>query len=302
VPDEEAAGTYGAKWMTENEPDAIRADYVVTEMGGMRLPSQGAPKLPIMTAEKGTYWCNIRVRGTPGHGSMPFRTDSALVKAAEIVDRLARFQPEPVIHETWRRFVEQMEFPPEVAAALLDPAKVRDVAQSLPELGMARMIHACTHTTFAPTVLRSGVKANVIPDTAEMQVDIRTLPGQSLEDVDAMLREALGPYADLVEIDPMSAMPASASPLDTPLWHALTRHTKRLVPGAQTVPFMIVGATDSRFFRKLGATSYGYGLFSDRISFADFATMFHGDDERIDVESLRLTTELWESLIRDFLG
>jgi acetylornithine deacetylase/succinyl-diaminopimelate desuccinylase-like protein len=302
VPDEEAAGTYGAKWMTENEPDAIRADYVVTEMGGMRLPAQGAAKLPIMAAEKGTYWCKIRVSGTPGHGSMPFRTDSALVKAAEIVQRLANYQPEPVIHETWRRFVEQMEFPPDLSEALLDPAKVRDVAAALPELGMARMIHACTHTTFAPTVLGAGVKANVIPDTAELQVDIRTLPGQSLDDVDAMLREALGPYADLVEIDPFSAMPASASPLDTPLWDALTRHTQRLVPGAETVPFMIVGATDSRFFRKIGATCYGYGLFSDRISFADFATMFHGDDERIDVESLRLTTELWESLIRDFLG
>jgi acetylornithine deacetylase/succinyl-diaminopimelate desuccinylase-like protein len=301
VPDEEAAGKYGAEWLVDNEPDAVRCDYVLTEMGGFRFAGQGTPKVPVMVAEKGTYWCKIRVHGTPGHGSMPFRTDNALVKAAEIVRRLAEFQPEPVIHDTWKRFIEQMDFPAELREHLLDPARVREVAAQLPDLGMARMIHACTHTTFAPTVLDAGVKSNVIPDTADLQVDIRTLPGQTAEDVHAMLREALGEYYDLVEIDPTSAMEASASPVDTPMWDTLKRHTERL-SGAETVPFIIVGATDSRFFRKVGATCYGYGLFSERISFGEFASMFHGDNERVDVESLGLTTELWSSVVKDFLG
>src|SRR5439155_15528184 len=89
VADEEALGTYGAAWMLRERPDAVRSDFVVTEMGGFRmpLPSSGGPKLPVMVAEKGTYWCKLRVRGTPGHGSMPLRTDNALVKAAEVVRR-----------------------------------------------------------------------------------------------------------------------------------------------------------------------------------------------------------------------
>ena len=57
---------------------------------------------------------------------------------------------------------------------------------------------------------------------------------------------------------------------------------------------MTVGATDARFFRRLGTTSYGFGLFSTNLSFEDYGTMFHGDDERVDVESLRLSTEMWE--------
>jgi acetylornithine deacetylase/succinyl-diaminopimelate desuccinylase-like protein len=301
VPDEEAAGKYGAEWLVDNEPDAVRCDYVLTEMGGFRFAGQGTPKVPVMVAEKGTYWCKIRVHGTPGHGSMPFRTDNALVKAADIVQRLANYQPEPVIHDTWRRFVEQMGFPDELKEHLLDPARVREVAAQLPDLGMARMIHACTHTTFAPTVLGAGVKSNVIPDTADLQVDIRTLPGQTAEDVHAMLREALGEHYASIEIDPTSAMESTASPVDTPMWDTLKTHTERL-SGAETVPFIIVGATDSRFFRKVGATCYGYGLFSEKISFGEFASMFHGDNERVDVESLGLTTELWGSVVRDFLG
>ncbi|MGH2728144.1 MAG: M20/M25/M40 family metallo-hydrolase, partial [Actinomycetota bacterium] len=175
VPDEEAAGTYGAKWLVENELDAVRCDYLVTEMGGFRFAGEGKPKVPVMVAEKGTYWCTIRIGGTPGHASMPLRTDNALVKAADIVQRLAAYQPEAVIHETWRRFIEQMGFPAELTEHLLDPSRVGEVAAGLPDIGMARMIHACTHTTFAPTMLGAGVKGNVIPDTATLHVDIRTL-------------------------------------------------------------------------------------------------------------------------------
>jgi acetylornithine deacetylase/succinyl-diaminopimelate desuccinylase-like protein len=65
---------------------------------------------------------------------------------------------------------------------------------------------------------------------------------------------------------------------------------------------MVVGATDARFFRRAGSVAYGAGLFSDRISFADFASMFHGDDERIDQESLGLCVAFFEEVARDFLG
>jgi acetylornithine deacetylase/succinyl-diaminopimelate desuccinylase-like protein len=90
--------------------------------------------------------------------------------------------------------------------------------------------------------------------------------------------------------------------MDTPLWETLNRATRQLVPGASTIPFMIVGATDARFFRRKGMTAYGAGLFSDRISFADFSSMFHGNNERIDQESLRLSTEFWGLVAKDLLG
>jgi acetylornithine deacetylase/succinyl-diaminopimelate desuccinylase-like protein len=302
VPDEEAAGTYGAKYMCEEETDAIRSDYVVTEMGGFRFGGGDLPQRVVTIGEKGTYWCRITVHGTPGHGSMPARTDNALVKAAEVVRRLAAYKPPTTMHEVWKGFVENMEFPAGLSEHLLDPEKVDALVEETDDIGLARMIHACTHTTFAPTVLNAGVKANVIPDHAELQVDIRTLPGQTGPDIDAMLQEALGDMYSGVEIDPMSAMPASFSTPDTPLYKLMSKLTERLSPGSKTVPFMITGATDARFFRKIGAVSYGYGLFSDRIPFTEFASMFHGDNEHIDVESLRLSTELWEALIREFLG
>jgi len=304
VADEEALGTYGAGWLVGHEPDAVRADYVITEFGGVRmpLPSATGPKLPIMVAEKGSHWCTLRVRGTPGHGSMPFRTDNALVKAAEVVRRIAEYQPETEIHEVWERFVRSVDLPPDMAGMLLDPAGVAQVAATSPDIGLARMVHACTHTTFAPTVMHGGVKTNVIPDTVDLQVDIRTLPGQGGEEVEAMLAEALGDLWGSVDVSSQSDDRATASEMDTPLWDSLRRVTRKLAPGADVVPFLLVGATDARFFRRAGATAYGAGLFSERISFAEFASMFHGDNERIDQESLRLSTELWDAVARDLLG
>jgi acetylornithine deacetylase/succinyl-diaminopimelate desuccinylase-like protein len=267
----------------------------------MPLPTSSGPKLPIMVGEKGTYWCRIRVQGTPGHGSMPFRTDNALLKAAEVVRRIGEYQAETNVHEVWNKFLDEADIHSEMTAMLREPANIRAFCESTDDLGIARMIHAATHTTFAPTVIRGGIKTNVIPDTVELDVDIRTLPDQSAEDIRSMIDEALGDLADQVEIEASSNDLASASPTDTPLYESLSRVTSNLVPGSKMIPFLVVGATDARFFRRAGVPSYGYGLFSERISFAEFASMFHGDNERVDVESLELTTQLWNAVIEDFL-
>jgi acetylornithine deacetylase/succinyl-diaminopimelate desuccinylase-like protein len=301
VADEENLGTWGAEHMIEHERDAVQADYVVTEAGGFQMPTADGPRLPVIVGEKGSYWCRITVPGTPGHASQPFRTDNALITAAEIVRRLAEYQPPTLIHDTWRRFIEGVNFGPEWNANLLDEEKLPEFCEQLP-LGLARQAHACTHTTFAPTVITGGTKTNVIPDKVEIEVDIRTLPGQRGADIDKMLAEALGDLAAQVHITPFDENESTASPTDTPMWDAMARVSGQLVEGSGLVPFLTVGATDARFFRRKGSVAYGYGLFSRRLGFDDYASMFHGNDERVDIDSLVLSTKLWDGLARDFVG
>ena len=254
----------------------------------------------MIVGEKGSYWCRITVHGTPGHASQPFRTDNALVTAAEIVRRLAEYRPPTMIHDTWRRFIEGIDFGPEWNANLLDENKLRDFCEELP-VGLARQAHACTHTTFAPTIISGGTKVNVIPDQVEVQVDIRSLPGQRAADIRALVDDALGDLAAHVEIQPVDENESTASPVETPLWDAMARVSSQLVAGSALVPFLTVGATDARFFRRAGSVAYGFGLFSNRLSFEDFGSMFHGNDERVDVDSLVLSTQLWEALAADLL-
>jgi acetylornithine deacetylase/succinyl-diaminopimelate desuccinylase-like protein len=302
VADEEALGAHGAGWLTEHEREAVGADYVITEFGGIPIPTSSGIKLPVIVGEKGSYWCRLIVKGTSGHASQPLRTDNALVTAAEVVRRIAEFRPETNIHDVWRGFVEGMDFPAELRDPLLDPERLWDLCQTFPMVGLARQAHACTHTTFAPTVVSGGTKTNVIPDRVQLDLDIRTLPGQTGGEVRAMLDEALGDLAGAVEVVAPTDDPSTASPTDTPLWDVLRRVSGRLAPGSTTIPFLTVGATDARFFRRIGATAYGFGLLSERLNFDEFSAMFHGDNERVDQESLRLSTELWDAVARDLLG
>ncbi len=302
VADEEALGTHGAKWLCRHAADEVGADYVITESGG--FPMDGVDettRLPVIVGEKGVFWCTLTVRGTPGHGSQPFRTDNALVKAAELVRRLDEYRPEAQLHEAWTRFIAGMGFPPELAEPLLDPERIDAFCDELPFLGLARQAHACTHTTLAPTAMRAGTKVNVIPDRVQLEVDIRSLPGWDAADVRAMLEEVVGDLADDVAIDFQSQDEATGSPIDTPLWDALQRVSRMFYPGARTVPFLTVGATDARFHRALGSVAYGFGLHSRSIGFEEYGAMFHGIDERVDVESLHLSTEMWIALAHDFL-
>jgi acetylornithine deacetylase/succinyl-diaminopimelate desuccinylase-like protein len=300
VADEENLGIWGADHLLQHERDAVMADYVVTEAGGFQIPSAAGPRLPVIVGEKGSYWCRITVRGTPGHASQPFRTDNALVTAAEVVRRLAEYRPPTMIHDTWRRFVEGVDFGPEWNARLTDPGSLYEFCNELP-IGLAREAHACTHTTFAPTIAHGGTKTNVIPDLVEIEVDIRTLPGQRGSDVRKMLDDALGDLAAHVDITPFDENESTSSPADSPMWDAMARVSSRLVANSSLVPFLTVGATDARFFRRAGSIAYGFGLFSQRLSFEDYASMFHGNDERVDVESLVLSTQLWDALARELL-
>ena len=302
VADEEALGTHGAKWLCDHATDAVHADYVITESGGFPMGgADGTPRLPVIVGEKGVYWCRLVVTGTPGHGSQPLRTDNALVKAAQVVRRIDEYRPQAQLHEAWTRFIEGIGFPPELSEPLLDPDRIDDFCDELPLVGLARQAHACTHTTMAPTLMRAGTKLNVIPDRVELDVDIRTLPGWDTGDVMAMLEEVIGDLADDVTIEIGSEQVSTSSPIDTPLWGALERVSRIFYPGARTVPFLTVGATDARFHRALGSVAYGFGLHSTAIGFEQYGAMFHGIDERVDVESLHLSTEMWIALAHDFL-
>jgi acetylornithine deacetylase/succinyl-diaminopimelate desuccinylase-like protein len=146
------------------------------------------------------------------------------------------------------------------------------------------------------------MKTNVIPPLVELEVDVRTLPGEDAAAVESHLAKALGDLAAEVEVVPLMNDTATISRVDTPLWDALQRAIAKPFPSARLTPQMVVGFTDARVFRQMGSIAYGAGLFSPDLDSGDFARRFHGNDERVDVESLRLTTQLWVDVVADVLG
>ena len=302
VADEESGSAHGLRWLADHHRDAIAADQVLTENGGVHTGTAEEPLVTCNVAEKGVAWRRLRVRGVPGHGSMPFRSQNALVKAAGVVQRLADYRPAPRFHELWRQRVETLPLDEDAKQALLDPSRIDDALAALPSAASAGYLHACTHTTFSCNVAAGTTKTNVIPGHVDLEVDIRTLPGDDEAAVARHLREALGDLADDVEISTIVHGDATISPTATALWEALQRAVNRPFPSARLLPSLTVGFTDARIYRELGAVAYGAGLLSPELDAGAFSARFHGNDERIDVESLRLTTDLWLDVSRHLVG
>jgi len=299
--DEEAGGRHGAGHVCKRHWDALRADYLLTENGGTVSSHGGTTNVTVHVGEKGVAWRRLRVKGTPGHGSMPYGADNALVKAAQIITRLAEYRPAPYVDELWRGFVGSLDLDPGIKQALMDPVSVEESIDKLPK-ALAKVLWSNTHTTFSPNMCSAGVKTNVIPNVADIEVDIRTVPGDNEDEVRRHLDKALGDLLEDVTIEKLFSKNASVSPTGTPLWDVLAKVVDGHYPGAKLLPRLIVGFTDAPYFREHGASAYGFGLFSRALTAEAMSGRFHGNDERVDVESLALTTQAWLDTCELFLG
>jgi acetylornithine deacetylase/succinyl-diaminopimelate desuccinylase-like protein len=302
VADEEAGGGLGAEYILDRHWDAAGADYVLTELGGWSQPgSNGARRVVISVAEKGLAWLRLRVIGTPGHGSLPYGTDNALVTAAEVVRRLAAYRTEPRLGDLWEAFVAGLDVSSEVRAMLADADRIDDAIATL-EPASARLAHACSHTTISPNVAHGGQKTNTIPDVVDLDIDMRTIAGDTIDTARRYVADALGELTGKVDISVLQHGESTRSATDNALWDAVGRRVQVAYPGAELVPGMIVGGTDARFYRQRGTVAYGAALFSPGVTFESFGQRFHGNDERIDVESLGLCGQFFYGVTRTLLG
>jgi acetylornithine deacetylase/succinyl-diaminopimelate desuccinylase-like protein len=303
VADEEAGCDHGSRFLCEQHPDLVRAEYAIGESGGFTLHLGKTSFYPIQVAEKGICWVRARVRGEPGHGSMP-RDDSAVIKLARAVARLGD-EPMPVHLTPYvRDFVEAVaERQPRplrpLLGRLLHPAIAPHLLKLLPDRSLARSFGALLSNTASPTILRAGAKVNVIPGLAEVDIDGRPLPGQSQADFLRELRAVLGPDVDL---EVLRWAPGTVTePIASPLYDTISACVLAREPDAVVVPYMIPGFTDAKYFTSLGARWYGFSPVKMPRGLR-FADLFHGNDERIPVDGLVWGTNVLMDVVRRFAG
>ena len=305
VADEEAGSVLGAQHLVEQRLDLVECEYALTEVAAPSFQTSEGPALPVTVAEKGPAWRIVRSTGIPGHGSQPYGASNALLPLAEAISRLGAKETPVDITSEWKAFLKGLDLGEELTDRLLDADRIDDAIAELAvdDPAFARWVHACTHLTITPTTLSSGVKANVIPDSGEANVDVRMLPGQDQESVDDHFRKALGPALyEEVDIQPVVTFPATRSPAEGPLWEAIGDASEELTGSRRLLPTLIPVATDARFFRARGTVAYGVGLFDDEVSFGEMLSMFHGNDERVSLEAVGRTTDMLARTLAHFGG
>ncbi len=297
--DEEARGGLGAKWIAENRPDAFSWRNCLSETGGAHLPvTDGSDAIAFNVGEKGAGQRRLHVHGDAGHGSTPFGKDFAVVKIAEVARRIAAIEPPTASDDTWTKFVQAFRFDPDTERTLLDGHGTAEDYKNFGDL--AAFAHAFSHTTISQTVLRAGDAINVLPSHAWLEMDIRPLPGQTDEDIDALLTDALGDLANEVTIEHLITEPATLSPTDTPLWDAITKTTNEFFPEAAVVPICATGGSDLRFARRLGGLGYGFAMHAQQRTLASANAQLHSHDEHLYLEDLELTVRAYARLTERF--
>jgi len=291
--DEEKGSNYGAEWLAKTHPEKLRADWCLTEGGGM--PLQIGPKTfyTIESVEKGLWWFKVRVKGASGHGSLP-HPDNALAKAAYIIDRVSNYTFPKRIAPAVREFILKAgdALGPEIkklALVLVDESQEVDLSL-LPQDSpiSATLLNALVRTTISPTMIHAGVKENVIPDSCEFVLDCRLVPGYTQQKVRETVLELADRYKNDIEIETIQQHDVSESPIDDPFYRLIEQTVREELFGVETIPIMLTGATDSRFVRELGTKAYGFCPLSTKMSLVDREKLIHNDNERIDIESLEL--------------
>jgi acetylornithine deacetylase/succinyl-diaminopimelate desuccinylase-like protein len=227
---------------------------------------------------------------------MPKTGDNALLKLGPVLDRLAGAESSFEITEA--------------AAALLhalgaDPSTPAEAIERIAaiEPGLVMVVEPMLGVTLVPTMAHASDKINVIPSRAELRIDCRVPPGLGEEAARRRIEQVLGPHSDGIAIEFTETLTGNYSPVSTPLMDAIKRWVSDNDPGAETLPVLLPGASDSRFFREAFPDCTAYGFFPQRHQLLlDSAPLIHSADERIDVRDLGFAAGFFADLARELLG
>jgi acetylornithine deacetylase/succinyl-diaminopimelate desuccinylase-like protein len=297
VVDEETGGSLGAQWLTETHPEKVRCDMLINEGGGAVFEYAGRRCYGVCCAEKGVFRFTLSTDGVAGHASMPGMGQNALLKMGPVLERFAARQPSYTLTAEPRAFLRGIGEDPEDPHGSIARLRAADP-------GLAIAFEPMLGVTFAPTRISASEKINVIPSRAELKVDCRVPPGLGEQEVRAGIAEVLGEEADGGwHIEFSERVVGNRSPGESALMSALAAWIAERDSGAELVPVILPGFTDSRHFRTAFPECVAYGFFPMRHqSLLQAAPLIHAADERIDVRDLAFATEMFRDLALRMLG
>ncbi len=304
--DEEAGGLSGVGWIIADRPELLEAAVAINESGAVATTFAGRRFYPIGVAEKGYATYRLTVHGTWGHGSMP-RDDNAAVRAGIAVSRLAvQGPPRPTaVMQTFLHGVADQLDGDQArllrALASEDPRLAEAALDTMCDPMQARVVRALLRDTVSPTVIHAGVKYNVIPGEAVVEIDCRVLPGTTEEDMRETVIGRLGDLAQHIDVDLFIHAPPVDAPVDTPFYRLLEQTVVDHDPEGVPLPFMVPFATDAKHTAALGIPTYGFSPL--RLDPEErFLERFHGVDERVGVDAIRWGLPVLYDVVRRFCG
>ena len=294
--DEETGGKWGVRWAMENVSSLRNSEYALNEGGYVILNETGDPdRYEISNGQKVVFQLRLKARGTSGHGSMP-HPDNPNVKLIHALEAVTQWETPynilPMVKEYFFRMAPKQ--PPDERKFFEDIEKGLSDPSFSARLTSNPIYNAMVRDTISLTMLQGGSKANVIPSESNATLDCRLIPGSSKKNFLKEIKRRLG---EEIEVEgSMEGNPVPPSPFNTDLFQAIQKFAKENDPDCPVVPFLLPGATDSRFLRERGMTTYDFCPF--RLQEKEIYRI-HGNDERIAIENLKFGMKMLFEVLKE---
>jgi len=297
--DEEQGGDASIKILIAKHWDKFAAGFALNEGGEVLLKNGKVQYVAVQASEKVPVNVAVIARGTSGHASRPTK-DNAVVHLASAIVKIGGYSAPVHFTTIARRYFEQLAAieDDEIGKWMrsLDASDRGEHAQKVVS-DANPLWNSMMRDTIAPTMLSAGVRANVIPGEARAILNIRLLPGDTVNMLLADLTKLVNDPQIRFEIQPDAGLAAPPSSLESDFYAAIIRVAEREFSNAPVLPFQSTGATDSAQLRLHNVQAYG--LLPFPLTDEDFRRM-HGDDERIPLASFNKGVDLLARVLAEF--
>jgi acetylornithine deacetylase/succinyl-diaminopimelate desuccinylase-like protein len=297
--DEEQGGDASIKILIAKYWDKFAAGYALNEGGEVFQKNGKVQYIAIQASEKVALNVAVIAKGTSGHASRPTK-DNAVVHLAAAIAKIGTYSAPVHFTTIVRRYFEQL--------AAIEDDEIGKWMRSLdtPDRGehAQRVIsdanplwNSMMRDSIAPTMLSAGVRNNVIPAEARANLNIRLLPGDTINVLLADLTKLVNDPQIRFEIQPDAGLAAPPSSLESDLYNLISKIGAREFGDVPVLPFQSTGATDSAQLRLHNVQAYGLMPFP--LADEDFRRM-HGDDERIPLVAFTKGVDVLSRIVAEF--
>jgi acetylornithine deacetylase/succinyl-diaminopimelate desuccinylase-like protein len=290
--DEEQGGDFGMGWLIANHLELIKAEFALNEGGRTRIVGGKLLYVAVQNTEKVSHVVAVTAHGPGGHASIPLE-GNVIFRLGRALSKIGTYRPPVFLTPTTREFFTQLgpvwqNKEERQAMADVASADTRRVQRGARILEKTPVFNAVIRTGISPTILEGGIRSNVIPTDATAKLNVRTLPGQSIDSVVTRLKKVVDdPLVDVTIAERGDDSPASD--FHSPMFEALRQSAQALEPSLAVVPYLSTGATDSARLRNWGMQAFGLLPFPMNQNDED---RMHGNDERVPLTSLEFGTKM----------
>ncbi len=297
--DEETSGDASIRMLIAKHWEKIAAGYAINEGGNVFVKNGKVQYAGVQADEKLAFNIAVVARGTSGHASQPTK-DNPVVHLAAAIAKIGNYSAPVRFTSIVRRYFEGL--------APLEDDEIGKWMRSMDTTDRGehaqRVIsdasplwNSMMRDTIAPTVLTSGVANNVIPAEARANLNVRLLPGDTIDNVLKDLNKLVNDPVVKLELQPNAGLAAPSSSLESDFYGVISKVVTQEFGGAPALPFQSTWLTDSAQLRLHQVQAYGLVPFP--LAQEDLKRM-HGDDERIPLGAFDKGVDVLAKIVAEF--